>query len=91
MYHHNILSLVISFLRYPDVFDSAVICLEEAVAACGPHGVPRLLDLHEFTEIIESLEPRRLAKICRVLALLIFEPEVHDIDGKFESLRKCVH
>eukprot|EP01138_Halocafeteria_seosinensis_P003757 gb/GECG01003841.1/.p1 GENE.gb/GECG01003841.1/~~gb/GECG01003841.1/.p1 ORF type:complete len:1982 (+),score=214.21 gb/GECG01003841.1/:1-5946(+) len=86
MYHHKILSLIVSFLRYPDVFDSAVICLEEAVAACGPHGVPRFLELDEFRQIIESLEPRRLAKICRVLALLIFEPEVHDIDDPLPAL-----
>lgn len=83
MRHRRILALIVSFLRYPDTFDSAVICLEEAIAACGPHGVPRMLEIEDFADIIRSLEPRRLAKVCRVVALLIFEPEVHDIDGMF--------
>ncbi len=67
------IQFLFSLASIPYVFDNAVTLLEELLAT---QSSTFLLDsVPQIAELLQSLDSRRLAHFCRVLALLVFDPE----------------
>lgn len=69
------IALVYGFMEFPECFEPACMACEELLAARGSFSIVRLLDIPRAVPILMSMSPRRLAIACRVLSLLVFEPE----------------
>ena len=69
------IALVYGFMEFPECFEPACMACEELLAARGSFSIVRLLDIPRAIPILMSMSPRRLAIACRVLSLLVFEPE----------------
>ena len=70
------LSIMFQFLRWSLCFNAATAALEE-VLSFRPHML-QLSDVDNIDVILSGFQAHQLALFCRVLSLLVYEPERHD-------------
>eukprot|EP00246_Nothoceros_aenigmaticus_P018067 TRINITY_DN9316_c0_g1_i1.p1 TRINITY_DN9316_c0_g1~~TRINITY_DN9316_c0_g1_i1.p1 ORF type:complete len:883 (-),score=147.83 TRINITY_DN9316_c0_g1_i1:126-2774(-) len=70
----------------PKTFDLAV-CLAEEVLAIREDTL-NVTEIPDFVNLVNSFTPRQLASFCRVLAMVVFEPEDR-VSGSGFKQQKC--
>lgn len=74
-----------SILNYQSLFDNTMNLLEDILASRDE--TFSLLNIPNFYSMVDKFSSRQLAHFCRVLSLVLFEPEDRQIMGGSQVLR----
>jgi hypothetical protein len=85
IFTNNHISLFFTFLSHQSIFEGAINLLEEILSSRLE--IFSLINVSNFYQLVDNFSIRELSHFCRVLSLLLFEPEDRQIMDSIHPLR----